>query len=433
MADVPDSAREKLRGKFEGMMKALFKEKGASLRVEILSEPEVTEFIDTHAAILDSGFAQVKMSDKMRESLQKSDWMFSGMKTFHELNEAFPKLLDENGDRKPFEHFLNDVRKVDDTYNRHYLRAEYNFAQASAEMAGRWEKFEEEGDEYLLQYRTADDDKVRPEHAELHGVTLPVSDSFWDEYYPPNGWNCRCTVVQVRRDKYPQTNREEAFNRARNALTNDKEDMFRFNPGKQERTFPEYNPYTISKCSSCPKAKNLAAGIPANQLCEVCQYLYTAVCGYEEVPVNNGHVRQHKTQSKDEIKENREIASFLAEKHGYTIDLLPKIDNKAGEKNPDSFNHTLGYKQEYKDNSSNTFNSYDRAIREGRKQASSLVIRLTDDADFASLARAMNCRCKFSKTDRITDITLIWKNQDHTYSATDIVKNGFKIRREDFK
>ena len=176
-------------------MKALFKEQGDSLRVEILSEPEVTDFIDAHAAVLDSGFEQVKMSDKMRESLQKSDWMFSGIKTFHELNEAFPQLTDEDGGRKPFERFLNDVRKVDETYNRNYLRAEYNFAQASAEMAGKWERIEEDGDEYLLQYRTAGDDKVRPEHASLNGVTLPPSDTFWDEYYPPNGWNCRCSVA----------------------------------------------------------------------------------------------------------------------------------------------------------------------------------------------------------------------------------------------
>ena len=262
-----------LASKFEGMMKALFKEQGDSLRVEILSEPEVTDFIDAHAAVLDSGFEQVKMSDKMRESLQKSDWMFSGIKTFHELNEAFPQLTDEDGGRKPFERFLNDVRKVDETYNRNYLRAEYNFAQASAEMAGKWERIEEDGDEYLLQYRTAGDDKVRPEHASLNGVTLPPSDTFWDEYYPPNGWNCRCSVAQVRRDKFPQTDREEAFTRARKALAKDENGMFRFNPGKQERTFPDYNPYTISKCKNCPKAKNLAAGIPENELCEACELL----------------------------------------------------------------------------------------------------------------------------------------------------------------
>ena len=70
------------------------------------------------------------------------------MKTFHELNEAFPSLLDSNGNRKTFEAFLNDVRKIDNTYNRGYLRAEYNFVQSSAEMAAKWERFSEDGDRY---------------------------------------------------------------------------------------------------------------------------------------------------------------------------------------------------------------------------------------------------------------------------------------------
>lgn len=254
-------------------MKALFKEEGASLRVEILEDPAVTGFIDEHAAVLDSGFAQVEMSDRMRARLRESDWIFSGMKTFHELNEAFPSLLDENGGRKPFERFLNDVQSIDETYNRHYLRAEYNYAEASAEMAAKWEDIEKDGDDYNLQYRTAGDDKVRPEHAALHGVTLPPSDPFWDEYYPPNGWNCRCTVVQVLKDKYPITDREEAYRRGRSALSKDTKGMFRFNSGKQGKTFPDYNPYTISKCTTCSRKLNLAKGLPDNEICETCLYL----------------------------------------------------------------------------------------------------------------------------------------------------------------
>lgn len=90
---------------------------------------------------------------------------------------------------------VNDVRKIDQTYNRNYLRAEYNFCQASANMAAKWEQFQEDGDRYNLQYRTVRDGRVRPEHAALHGITLPPSDPFWQSYFPPNGWNCRCTVI----------------------------------------------------------------------------------------------------------------------------------------------------------------------------------------------------------------------------------------------
>lgn len=172
------------------MMKSLFKEKGAEFRVELVADPAVQEFVGAHASVLDSAFEQVGMTDAMRRRLTRSNYIFSGMKAFHELHEAFPSLLDENGNKKSFERFLNDVRSIDATYNENYLRAEYNFVSASAEMAARWESFMKDGDRYNLQYRTQRDDKVRPEHAALDRVTLPMSDSFWEEFYPPNGWNC---------------------------------------------------------------------------------------------------------------------------------------------------------------------------------------------------------------------------------------------------
>lgn len=247
--------RRELSSLFDGMMQALYKLEVSQLRIEVLETPKMREFMETHAAALDSSFQKVEMTDTMRRRLQRSDYVFSGMKTFHELNEAFPSLLDENGERKPFERFLNDVRKIDETYNSNYLRAEYNFVQASAEMAAKWERFIRDGDRYHLQYRTAGDDKVRPEHAELHGITLPPGDPFWEEYFPPNGWNCRCDVVQVRKSRYPATPADEARRRAESVFGDGKSEMFRFNPGKQEKAVPDYNPYTIRQCGSCDLAK----------------------------------------------------------------------------------------------------------------------------------------------------------------------------------
>lgn len=217
----------------------------------------------------------------LRRRLQRSDYIFSGLKTFHELNEAFPSLIDENGNRKPFERFLKDVRKIDNTYNHNYLRAEYNFASASAEMAARWEQFMEDGDRYNLQYRTASDGKVRPEHAALHGITLPIDDPFWEQFTPPNGWNCRCSVVQVRKSKYPTTPHDEAMALGEQATQRDTRHMFRFNPGKEQKAFPDYNPYTISKCRNCDIAKgklSLARPFVADStMCAACGIIQQCV------------------------------------------------------------------------------------------------------------------------------------------------------------
>jgi len=64
--------------------------------------------------------------------------------------------------------------------------------------AGHWKQTVETADDapYLM-YDAIDDDKTRPQHREWDGVVLRWDDSFWDTHYPPNGWNCRCGVIQL--------------------------------------------------------------------------------------------------------------------------------------------------------------------------------------------------------------------------------------------
>lgn len=272
------------------MMQALFEQDGATLSINIVTDQRVIDFIDAHANTLNTAYEKTPMSQTMRQRLERSTWIFSGMKAIREMGEAFPLIVDENGERKPFERFLNDVRQIDSTYNEHYLRAEYEFATASAQMAAKWERYAQDGDRYDLQYRTAGDDRVRPEHAALDGITLPPSDSFWESYYPPNGWRCRCDVVQVRRGKYPHTPHDEAMALGESALSTDKKGIFRFNPGKQQRIFPAHNAYTSPKCNGCQygAAETLGhselAWSPNRMLCRGCTLIRDC---YEEKAIEN--------------------------------------------------------------------------------------------------------------------------------------------------
>ena len=325
------SAEKELSRLFEGMMRHLFEEKGASLRIEIVSDKPVQDFIAEHAKALDSSFETTPMSDRMRTRLEQSDYIFSGLKTFHELHEAFPSLIDENGNRKPFERFLNDVQKIDQTYNQNYLRAEYNFCQASAQMAAKWEQIEADGDRYDLQYRTAGDDKVRPEHAELDGVTLPPSDPFWRTYYPPNGWNCRCTAVQVRKSKYAETPHDEAMQRGERATAKDKRGMFQFNSGMEQKTFPDYNPYSIRRCRDCDiaKGKLSLAFVPENELCAACKLIHEcySVSGEQvkiwrkelksELPTQDRNIPVSNVQTGSMLQSAKVLDRFLS--HCYNV------------------------------------------------------------------------------------------------------------------
>jgi len=49
----------------------------------------------------------------------------------------------------------------------------------------------------FLMYNSMEDDRVRPEHAALDGLVLPVDDPFWAEHTPPWDWGCRCWRTQI--------------------------------------------------------------------------------------------------------------------------------------------------------------------------------------------------------------------------------------------
>ena len=238
---------------------------------DMLTDPEPRAAIEETRRILAgplNSFSQ-EIPPELTAALDENIFYFSGFKTHHELVEASRMLKDDNGGFKPFNQFLKDVETINNTYNRNYLNAEYNFATASTQMAVKWKGWEADGDDYDLQYRTAGDDRVREEHAALDGVTLPPSDPFWNHYLPPNGWNCRCTTVQVRKGKYPQSNSEEAIARGQACTAKPKQQIFRFNPGKQEKIFPPKHPYFPKGCGNCQYKKLIFDNDKA--ICKACR------------------------------------------------------------------------------------------------------------------------------------------------------------------
>ena len=408
------------------MMQTLYKVEGSQFRIEILETPKMQEFIETHSAALDSSFQQVKMSDAMRQRLQRSNYIFSGMKTFHELNEAFPSLIDENGNRKPFEQFLNDVQKIDRTYNHNYLRAEYNFCQASADMAAKWEGFMQDGDRYNLQYRTQRDKKVRPEHAALDRVTLPMSDTFWQEYYPPNGWNCRCTVVQVRKSKYPETPHDEAMALGEEATGKDTKGIFHFNPGIEQKTIPDYNPYTIKRCRDCDIAKGKLdlAFVPENELCAACRLLRSGLAKVGETrKEGNGTVTIHQLINREDSDFHKldEIATFFAREQGAEVILTPKMSRPPKFQYECVYSSLVGTKYEGKCPdlcvngvwyehegfiSSNPKNAFRNMLNDGLKQSNRLIIDKPNLSD-AYMKRIIRQRIKDGQA-----IEEIWIKED---------------------
>lgn len=51
----------------------------------------------------------------------------------------------------------------------------------------------------FLMYSAILDTRVRPSHAALHGIILPVGHPFWRTHLPPLSFNCRCQVIALTR------------------------------------------------------------------------------------------------------------------------------------------------------------------------------------------------------------------------------------------
>lgn len=139
-----------------------------------------------------------KEPQSLIQKFKKNLWQFSSAKTLAELEYINGLLIDKNGKIKPEHQFMQDVKKANILFNRNYLQAEYQTAKRGAQMAHLWTKFQEQKEYYPnLVYRTVGDSRVRPEHAALNGIVKPIDDPFWKTYYPPNGWRCRCTVMNT--------------------------------------------------------------------------------------------------------------------------------------------------------------------------------------------------------------------------------------------
>jgi hypothetical protein len=45
-----------------------------------------------------------------------------------------------------------------------------------------------------LRYIAVMDERTRPLHRAWHNTVLPIDHPWWETHFPPNGWNCRCSV-----------------------------------------------------------------------------------------------------------------------------------------------------------------------------------------------------------------------------------------------
>lgn len=168
---------------------------------------------------------------------------FSGAKTYAQMREMAAAVYDAEGNIVPWDQYRRRALQINSRYNLTYLEAERQAVIAAGTQGSRWVEIEATRSTHpYLEYVTARDSHVREEHRPLDGIVLPVDDPFWDAYYPPNGWRCRCTTRRLtarQADRMKKIDSETAQKIGGRATTK----MWRRNVGTSEVFSPDAHPY----------------------------------------------------------------------------------------------------------------------------------------------------------------------------------------------
>lgn len=181
----------------------------------------------------------IKTTDKdydLLKQLRENIFVFAAFKNYHNIADMVDNLTDDNGEVRSFADFKEAALGINKIYNENWLEAEYNTSIGSGQMAVRWNDLWAERENFpYLQYQAVNDERTREAHAQLDGVTLPIDDKFWQQYFPPNGWNCRCDVIALADAKeVPPTSLPS---------TQEVPMTFRHNSGADGEIFGDEHPY----------------------------------------------------------------------------------------------------------------------------------------------------------------------------------------------
>lgn len=268
------------------------------------------------------GFEDKRMSDfggnlrlddplyDIKSKLRNNVFDFAASKTSKLHSELTDLLTDGQSKARPFAEF---ERLANSRVNLHrqWLRTEYQLATQSARSAEQWQQIVEESEVLpWLRYDAVLDGRVRDAHKALHGTTKRWDDDFWKEYYPPNGYNCRCDVIQL----------SQAEEKEPASYPDEKEIpiALRHNPGATERVFSTKHPYF----KNTPDVRSIN-----NQVSDL--YVYDLA---EERADNK--VQVHTTHVGHERADNIDVAKTLLQ-YQTSTKLLPVRMAKSF-KNPDA-------------------------------------------------------------------------------------------------
>ena len=247
----------------------------------------------------------------MLARLTRDTWHFAAAKNYQQMRDLTLALVGDDGKARTFSEFKAAAEAINAKYNRSWLLTEYNSAVGAATMASRWAEFKaNEKSMPFLKYQTVGDDRVRNEHRALDGITRDINDSFWATHYPPNGWGCRCDVIQLASKHATESHTIPSV---------PINPMFRTNLAQDGLIYPAGHPYY--------------EGVPAAELRKSIAYL-PAEATYKRFKVGSGVADVNllhydkSPESIEHLKKHAEVCANLMDMGFKNIKLLPTIHEK---------------------------------------------------------------------------------------------------------
>lgn len=176
----------------------------------ISEEQTIAELALYYGDTLWSGVVEGTKKQNLADSYQANlqEWLnrqhnniykFATAKSYAELLEYRNQIIDpQTGEMRSFDDFRKYCDGIKAKYRQNWLEAEYNAVVNGTIQGVNWLQFQENKDLFpYLKYVAINDNRTREAHRMLNGIIEPIDSTFWTQYYPPNGWNCRCLTTQL--------------------------------------------------------------------------------------------------------------------------------------------------------------------------------------------------------------------------------------------
>lgn len=310
------------------------------------------------------------------KALHIDAWKFASAKGNHQMQQLSGALRKPDGSMRTFEEFRAETVLITGQHLSG-LKAEYNTAVASAQMASKWQTIQAQKDLYpYLQYIAVEDSHISQTCLNLADQAHHVDSPFWRKWYPPNHYNCRSSVKQLR--EMPKSD----------------------NPAYTEPNVPEIFKTNLADAGLIiPDGHNYYKNFSVEVFGKYKRYFPEAL----QFDVEPNDYSAEKTAGLVRVhflvdRKGNDFARVLASakelaKQGHIADVMPKIDRdeplyevlykhligtKYENKNPDLRLNGKHFIEHEGFETTNHLNAFSNMLSRGKKQASNIIIDKVD-------------------------------------------------------